>query len=85
MKVKTQENVNKMVLRDLNQALSETFNDYQGSYFFGSRTKGILNTDSNFDIVFLNFAKKLRIAGHYHDRNKEHRTYSPVCESIFRA
>ncbi len=51
MKVKTQENVNKMVLRDLNQALSETFNDYQGSYFFGSRTKGILNTDSNFDIV----------------------------------
>ncbi|MDY0095008.1 MAG: nucleotidyltransferase domain-containing protein [Candidatus Vecturithrix sp.] len=67
MKVKTQENVNKMVLRDLNQALSETFNDYQGSYFFGSRAKGVLNTDSDFDIVFLfnelNFAKKLCIAG----------------------
>ena len=56
-----------MMLHELNHALSEIFNDYRGSYFFGSRAKGALTTDSDFDVVLLfgelNFAKKMRIAG----------------------
>jgi predicted nucleotidyltransferase len=55
------------VIKEINITLSACFNDYKGSYFYGSRAHGKYKDDSDLDIALifeeLNFDKKLTIAG----------------------
>lgn len=61
---------NDEVLKILNKTLSESFIDYRGMYFFGSRLNDSTNEipfESDFDVVLIfddiDYRKQLKIAG----------------------
>lgn len=42
-----------LIIEMLNSALSDKFDDYRGTYFFGSRLTGDFTKESDFDVVLL--------------------------------
>jgi predicted nucleotidyltransferase len=55
------------IIKKLNQQISSKYNDFQGSYLYGSRVNGSCKDDSDIDIVTifdnLNREKELEICG----------------------
>ncbi|MGE5432124.1 MAG: nucleotidyltransferase domain-containing protein [Syntrophomonadaceae bacterium] len=55
------------VINKINLVLSQTFNDYRGIYFFGSRTTEEYSELSDYDVVLvftsLDYEKQMEIAG----------------------
>src|SRR5208337_2899708 len=55
------------IVSEINKDLSNSFGDYHGLYFYGSRMNGTNNDDSDYDLILIfdssDYKKKLDIAG----------------------
>jgi predicted nucleotidyltransferase len=55
------------VIQKINKCFYDSFDDYKGLYFYGSRLKNDFKPDSDYDMVLLydklDYEKELRIAG----------------------
>jgi predicted nucleotidyltransferase len=62
---------NEIIIDKLNAELSKRFDDYRGTYFYGSRANGNYTEDSDYDVAIifdsLDYMKQMAIAGFISD------------------
>jgi predicted nucleotidyltransferase len=42
-----------LIIDDINKQLKTRYRDFKGTYFFGSRLGGVINPDSDFDLLLV--------------------------------